>query len=65
MANDDLAANGMRVLGVAFRSLDAIPERYWRHEEDLTFVGLVAMIDPPRPEVKDAVRRATSPAFVR
>jgi Ca2+-transporting ATPase len=54
-ANDDLAANGMRVLGVAYRPLDSLPEELDEIEDDLTFVGLVAMIDPPRPEAKDAV----------
>lgn len=56
-ANDDLALKGMRVLGVAFRycseqeSQDACAPL----EQDLVFVGMFAMIDPARPEVKDAV----------
>ena len=32
-----------------------IPVSYTHLENDLTFIGLVGMIDPPRPEVKDAV----------
>lgn len=59
-ANDDLAANGMRVLGVAFRPLEKMPEELDGVEKDLIFVGLVAMIDPPRPEVKDAVATSMS-----
>ena len=57
-ANRDLAQSGMRVLGVACRSLDGIPkgEDEQEVERDLIFVGLVGMIDPARPEVKDAVR---------
>ena len=53
-ANRGLAENGMRVLGVAFKTLqspDAAPEV----ESGLTFVGFFGIMDPPRAEVKDAV----------
>jgi Ca2+-transporting ATPase len=53
-ANDRLAADGIRVLGVAYRTLDSATE-VERAEEQLTFLGLVGIIDPPRPEVRDAV----------
>jgi Ca2+-transporting ATPase len=53
-AGEKLAARGMRVLGVAFRALEQIPASI-EVEQNLTFVGLFAMIDPPRAEVKDAV----------
>jgi Ca2+-transporting ATPase len=53
-AGEKLAARGMRVLGLAFRALDQIPASA-EIERDLTFVGLFAMIDPPRAEVKNAV----------
>jgi len=50
-ANRSLAENGMRVLGVAFRT----QRNQALVEEGLTFVGFTGIIDPPRPEVKAAV----------
>lgn len=51
----ELADDGLRVLGFAYKkleykySLDSV-------ERDMTFVGLAAMMDPPRKETKDAIR---------
>ncbi len=55
--NDDLAYKAMRVLAVAYRILDKTSDKYHAKEieQGLTFVGLIAMIDPPREEVKKAI----------
>ena len=56
--NEDLANEGRRVLGVALRALDQPPadEDVEDLESELTLLGVVTMVDPPRPEVPDAVR---------
>ena len=59
-ANAELAGQGQRVLGVTFRFWDSaeIPEDQSVMEQQQVFAGLVAMMDPPRPEAKAAVRTA-------
>ena len=60
-ANQTLAKKGMRVLGVAFRLMNQIPEIIQTDlEQNVTFVGLFGMIDPPRNEVRDAVAMTRS-----
>ena len=56
-ANNALAADGMRILGVAFRLLDSLPKIVEAEdlERDLTFLGMIGIVDPPRVEVADAV----------
>ena len=55
-ANNNLAKEGMRVLGVAMNCIDEVPETDQEQlENNLIFIGLTGMIDPPRPEVRDAV----------
>ena len=62
--NETLAGEALRTLGVAARWLeeDALAEHTAnpdeRVEQRLVFAGLIGMIDPPRPEAKDAVARA-------
>jgi Ca2+-transporting ATPase len=57
-ADDQMARSGLRVLGVGFRPVQTIPteDQVASMEDDLVFVGMVAMMDPPRPEVKEAVQ---------
>jgi len=56
-ANEGLANSGQRVLAVAFRRLSAQPDGAdeAKLERDMTFIGRVGMMDPPRTEVKEAV----------
>ncbi len=58
--NGSMGQQALRVLGLAMRQWDAIPEDISPEtvESDMIFVGFAGMIDPPRPEVKDAVREA-------
>jgi Ca2+-transporting ATPase len=55
--NDAMAAQGLRVLGVAMKPLPASgsSDTLEGEEQGLTWLGLVAMLDAPRPEVRDAV----------
>jgi len=50
-----MAAQGYRVLGLAYAELDEIPVDLESSIKELTFLGMVGMIDPLRPEVIDAV----------
>ncbi len=58
-ANDEMARAGLRVLAMAQRALPADTTKYdiENIEKDLTFLGLVAMMDPPRVEVAEAVSK--------
>lgn len=52
---DGLAGEGYRVLGLGYRLLEAVPEDIKDVLNELKFLGMVGMIDPLRPEVKQAV----------
>ena len=56
-ANDTMSADALRVLAVGYKVLDEVPAEPTSEELEngLTFLGLVGMIDPPRPEAKAAV----------
>jgi len=60
--NMDLASQALRVLAVAYKVLDNNPNKYDAAsiENNLTFLGLIGMIDPPREEVKAAIRECNS-----
>lgn len=55
--NDEMSASALRVLAIAYKKIDQIPDKPVSDdlENNLTFMGLVGMIDPPRPEAKAAV----------
>ncbi len=57
LMTDRMSENALRVLAVAYKTVDTLPEVLTSEEMEngLTFVGLVGMIDPPRPECKVAV----------
>lgn len=52
--NIKLSKDGLRVLGFAYKEFDG-DRLGFEDEDNLTFVGLMAMMDPPRPESKEAV----------
>jgi len=58
--NEALAANALRVLGVAFRPLENVPENPQPEDSErgFIFIGLLGMIDPARPEVAAAIKIA-------
>jgi Ca2+-transporting ATPase len=61
-ANEELAAQALRTLAIAYRSVPAgtldVDDLDERVEQDLVFAGLIGMIDPPRAEAKNAVALA-------
>lgn len=57
--NNQLAEKGLRVIGFAYKPLNELPAYLdeKNSEQGLIWLGLVGMLDAPRPEVKDAVKR--------
>ena len=57
--NTAFSRDALRVLALAFREYKKVPEEpsSEEHENDMIFVGLTGMIDPPRPEARDAIAK--------
>ena len=60
---EEMSDSALRVLGVAYKDTDQVlaPEAM---EKDLTIIGLVGMIDPPRLEVKDSITEAKAAGII-
>ena len=56
--NMELSMEGLRVLAFAYKELDAVRPLTLDDENEFTFIGLISMIDPPRPEAIQAVADA-------
>ena len=56
--NDGLSNQGLRVLALATRELESVRPLTLEDEQHFTFLGLISMIDPPRPEAIEAVADA-------
>ena len=50
-----LSSKGLRLLGFASKNITSLPKEGDKIEEDLTFIGIMGIIDPPREEVKHAI----------
>jgi Ca2+-transporting ATPase len=61
-ATDALSNQALRVLAVAYKNMEKEPHSYEAEviERELTFCGLIAMMDPPRPEVREAMGKCRS-----
>ena len=61
-AAEQIAGNGLRTLGFAMRVWDAVPDPLTSEqaESDMVFIGMVGMMDPPRPEAAESVAMCRS-----
>ena len=62
LSNQNMAKNALRVLGLAYKPVEQLYDDPATDnvEQDLIFAGLVGMIDPERPEAKEAIKEAHS-----
>ncbi len=65
-ANLKMAANGLRVIAIAMRTWNTLPEKLnpLDIEDKLIILGLVGMIDPPRQEVKEAIKQCKTAGII-
>ena len=50
-----MSSEGLRLLGFAMKNINTLPKEGDMIEKDLTFIGIMGIIDPPREEVKHAI----------
>ncbi len=64
--NADMSSRALRVLSFAYKVIDKLPDTISSDslENDLIYQGMVGMIDPPRPEVKQAVKDCFSAGMI-
>lgn len=67
-ANEDFSEKGLRVLGIGYRRMGGEKKLTLEDEQELVFLGLIAMMDPPRPEsaaaVADCIRAGIRPVMI-
>lgn len=51
-----MSSKGLRLLGFALKNINTLPKEGDEIEEDLIFIGIMGIIDPPREEVKHAIK---------
>lgn len=57
-AHDSFASDALRVIALAEKVTDELPDDVAEVEKDLTLCGIAGIIDPPRPEAKEAIAKA-------
>jgi Ca2+-transporting ATPase len=63
--NQELAGQALRVLSFAYKNVSTKPSKVEEAESDLIYIGLQAMMDPPRPEVVEVIKRVQTEAGLR